>query len=232
MACKVLDTLSDDDSQPLPWMSRTTTPGATANRALAPAAGRPAPPPGTRAGEVAALHQQLEELKVAAEQQVRAAFEQGFHQGENNARQKLETDYRSAVERLGNATAEVAGSRAETLRRAESDTVRLAIEIARRVLHREVSVDAYALEGLVKAALDKLRDQEIIRVRAHADLVKTLTECIARTGRGQSVEILPDPSRAPGGVVFEISRGCLDASLDTQLREIERGLVDQLKTRS
>jgi flagellar biosynthesis/type III secretory pathway protein FliH len=32
--------------------------------------------------------------------------------------------------------------------------------------------------------------------------------------------------------VFEISRGCLDASLDTQLREIERGLVDQLKSRS
>jgi flagellar assembly protein FliH len=181
---------------------------------------------------VAALRQQLEELTVAAEQQVRAAFEQGYHQGENNARQKLETDYRSAIERLATAIAEVSGSRADTLRRAEADTVRLAIEIARRVLHRELSVDPCALEGLVKSALDKLRDHEIIRVRAHADLVKMLTESIGRTGRGQNIEVLPDPSRPPGGVVFEISRGCLDASLDTQLREIERGLVDQLKSRS
>lgn len=227
MACKVIDTLSDDDSQPLPWA--TTGQGT---RTLAPPASRPAPPPGTRAGEVAALRQQMEELRVAAEQQVRAAFEQGFHQGENNARQKLETDYRSAVERLAAAITEVSASRAETLRRAESDTVRLAIEIARRVLHREVSVDPAALEGLVKAALDKLRDQEIIRVRVHADLVKMVTDCITRSGRGRNIEILHDPSRPPGGVVFEISRGCLDASLDTQLREIERGLVDQLKSRS
>ena len=227
MACKVLDGISEDDSQPLPWMA-----GGAGNRTLPPVGGRPAPPPGTRAGEVAALRKQLEELKVAAEQQVRAAFEQGFHQGENAARQKLETDYRSAIERLGAAIAEVSGSRAETLRRAESDTVRLSIEIARRVLHRELSVDPHALEGLIKAALDKLRDQEIIRVRAHGDLIRMLTDCMARHGRGQGIEILHDPSRPPGGVVFEISRGCLDASLDTQLREIERGLVDQLKSRS
>jgi flagellar assembly protein FliH len=225
MACKLLDTLPEDDAQPLPWLA-----GAASRSLPAAAPPRSAAVTGTRA-EAAALRQQIEELKVAAEQQVRAAFQQGFNQGEATTRQKLETEHRTSIERLGAAIVEVAGSRAETLRRAESDTVRLAIEIARRVLHRELSVDPTALEGLIKAALDKLKDQEILRVRVHGDLIKLLTECIARTGRGRTIEIIHDPSRPPGGVVFEISRGCLDASLDTQLREIERGLVDQLKSR-
>jgi flagellar biosynthesis/type III secretory pathway protein FliH len=59
-----------------------------------------------------------------------------------------------------------------------------------------------------------------------------LAECIARTGRGQSIEVVADPAQPAGGIIFEISRGSLDASLDTQLREIERGLIDELKTRN
>ena len=35
----------------------------------------------------------------------------------------------------------------------------------------------------------------------------------------------------PGGAIFEIGRGSLDASVDTQLGEIERGLVDRLGDR-
>jgi flagellar biosynthesis/type III secretory pathway protein FliH len=40
-----------------------------------------------------------------------------------------------------------------------------------------------------------------------------------------------DVAQSRGGAVFEISRGALDASVDTQLREIERGLADQLGDR-
>jgi flagellar biosynthesis/type III secretory pathway protein FliH len=43
------------------------------------------------------------------------------------------------------------------------------------------------------------------------------------------VDVLPDPSCEPGAVRFETSRGCLDASVESQLQEIERGLVDQLR---
>ena len=228
MSCKLLETLPEDDAQPVPWLR-----GAAANRAAPASAAAPRRLPGnTLAGEVMLLRTQLEEFKVSAEQQIRAAFEKGLQQGDAAARQRLENEHHAAVERLAAAVAEVSGSRVETLRRAESDTVRLAVEIARRVLHREISVDPNALEGLVKAALDKLKDNEILRVRANPGLVQLLTESIGRTGRGQSIEILADPSRPPGGIVFEISRGSLDASLDAQLREIERGLADALKTRS
>jgi flagellar biosynthesis/type III secretory pathway protein FliH len=38
-----------------------------------------------------------------------------------------------------------------------------------------------------------------------------------------------DPAQERGGVIFETSRGKLDVSIGTQLREIERGLTDRLR---
>ncbi len=96
----------------------------------------------------------------------------------------------------------------------------------------ELSVDPNALEGLVKAALEKLINHEVLRVRVHPALEKMLAECIARNVRSKSIEIVSDATLPPGGVIFEISRGSLDASVDTQLREIERGLIDEMKNRT
>ena len=108
--------------------------------------------------------------------------------------------------------------------------VRLSIEIARRVLHRELAVDGSALEALIKAAIDKLQQQEVYRVPAfipdqRRKLVRT---CLEQAGRGQGIDVIGDPGQAQGGAFFEISRGALDVSVDTQLREIERGLIDEL----
>jgi flagellar biosynthesis/type III secretory pathway protein FliH len=41
--------------------------------------------------------------------------------------------------------------------------------------------------------------------------------------------VVPDAARELGSVVFETERGSLDASVDTQLEEIERGLTDRLR---
>jgi flagellar assembly protein FliH len=193
-----------------------------------------APKPDAQAkasGEIAQLRSKVAELEAAAEGRLRQAYESGMQAGEEAARQSLEAGVRETVEQLAGAIADVASTRADTIRRAEADTVRLAIEIARRVLHREVSVDPSALEGLIKAALEKLQNQEVHRVRVHPDQERLVRACLDQAGRGQAAEVVVDPVQPRGGVVFEISRGALDASLDTQLAEIERGLVDQLEAR-
>jgi flagellar biosynthesis/type III secretory pathway protein FliH len=43
--------------------------------------------------------------------------------------------------------------------------------------------------------------------------------------------VISDPVQREGGAVFEIGRGSLDASVETQLAEIERGLIDKLEAR-
>jgi flagellar assembly protein FliH len=171
------------------------------------------------------------EFDIALEQKGRQSWEIGFRAGEEAAKQKLEGEVRATTEQLSATIAEVAGTRAATIRRAEADIVRLSIEVARRVLHRELSIDTSALEALIKAALEKLQSQEIYRVRVHPDQEKIVRTCLLQMGRGQGIEVINDPVQPRGGAVFELSSGSLDASVDTQLREIERGLIDHLKSR-
>ena len=161
----------------------------------------------------------------------RQAYDAGFRAGGDAARQAAEAPVAATLRRLGDTIAELAATRAETIRRAEADTVRLALEIARRVLHRELSVDASALEALIHAALEKLQNQEVYRVRVHPSQEKVVKSCLDQSGRGQSIAVIADPVQREGGAVFEISRGSLDASLETQLAEIERGLIDKLEAR-
>lgn len=166
------------------------------------------------------------------QEKINEAWQKGFEAGQKAARQAGENEIRRQVEQLARAIAEIAGLRSETLQRAEADVVRLSIEIARRVLHRELAAGPSALESLIRAALDKLRHQEILRVRVSPGEEELLRGCLEQTGRGTGVEIVADPSRPRGGAVFEISRGALDASVQTQLAEIERDLLDELRMRT
>jgi flagellar assembly protein FliH len=173
-----------------------------------------------------------EELNAAIELRVRQAYESGFREGEAAARQSAESQVREAVEKLAATVVEVAATRGDAIHRAEADIVRLSIEIARRILHRELSLDTSALEALIRAALEKLRSQEVYRVRVHPDQEQLVRACLRQIGRDPAIEVVSDASQPRGGAVFEISRGSLDASVETQLREIEHGLADHLEQRS
>jgi flagellar assembly protein FliH len=217
--------LSEDlaDAQPVAWRQ-----GAAAASVPSQAA---RPVPGGAPNDILQLRARITELNAAAEQQARQAYETGLRTGEGVARKALESETRAAIDRLTATIVDVAATRSDVIQRAEADTVRLAIEIARRVLHRELSVDPSALEALTKAALHKLQSQEIHRVRVHPNQEEIVRASLQQTGRGQGIEVVADPSQPPGGILFDIGRGALDASVGTQLDEIARGLTDQLDGR-
>jgi flagellar assembly protein FliH len=208
------------DAQPVAWRQGTT---------ILAKPGQPIP--AGAPGEVLKLRARITEMNAAAEQQARQAYETGLRSGEGAARKALEGETRAAIDRVTATIADIAGARTEVLQRAEADTVRLAIEIARRVLHRELTVDTNALSALTKAALQKLQSQEIHRVRVHPDQEKLVRASLQESGRSDGVEVIADPSQPPGGILFDIGRGALDASVSTQLDEIARGLTDRLDNR-
>jgi flagellar assembly protein FliH len=125
--------------------------------------------------------------------------------------------------------AELARLRDVIREEATHDLVRLAVSIAARVIHREVSLDPDALVGLVKTAFLKLQTREIQRVKMHPGLESLVRKSIEQGGSPKNLVLTADPALNPGELFFETSQGILDASVDTQLREIERGLIDRLE---
>jgi len=194
-------------------------PGGTP-RLSAPSAAQPP------AADTNPLEAKVQELERRVEQSSREAFEKGLRQGEAEGRKQALAQLDGELQRLSRTIVEMAGLRPAIRREAEEELVRLALAIARRILHRELTVDPEALTGLVKAALEKLEIRDTFRVRTHPDHAGAVERCLAQIGAPRKIEVVPDPSLEKGGVVFETGRGSLDASAETQLAEIQRGLAD------
>lgn len=166
------------------------------------------------------------------EQRLLEAHAAGLREGEAAGQRRAAAELQPVIARLVRSIDEISGLRPRLRREAERDVVQLALAIARRILARELSVDPDAMRGLVLGALERLRSQEISRVRVDPAQEPAVTACLRQTITDRTVEVIADPACERGAVVFETERGSLDASVESQLQEIERGLTDRLRRHS
>jgi len=191
-----------------------------------------ASPARTRTAEKSLVPEsRVAEMQQEAEARTRAAYNQGLAAGEAAAQQRAQQKLDPVLHGLNTTIAELASLRKRIRAEAEDDAVKLAIAIARRVLYRELATDPEAILGLVKAAFSKLNVRETHRLRVSPADAAVIQEHRAKFQIPPGLEIASDESLTPGSAIFETSRGDLDASIETQLSEIDRGLTDTLKRR-
>src|SRR5579883_3164219 len=159
----------------------------------------------------------------------RSNYQHGFEEGRKTARQEAERQIEAMTLQLARSIDELSGLRQRFRHEAEEDVVALAVAIARRILHRELTVAPEALLGLLKAALDKMDAREVHRVRVSRLDAPLVAQHLDRMGLPRPVEVVADPGLGRGAAVLESSRGALDASVETQLAEIERGFADLVR---
>jgi len=219
MLCKVAKPTAT--VKPPVW--RQVRPGAPgAHGVITPAETTPA--------ETADLKKRIAELErdrqAEAAQTRQAAFEQGLRQ----AREEFAAEIKASSERLAKTLSELASWKRKLRAEAEAELLKLSLAVARRILRRELLTDPEAMHGLVYAALQKLQRREIWRVRVCPAGVEAVRSCLENTAAA-SIEVTADSSLKPGDLLIETASGELDASVDTQLLEIERGFADRLALR-
>jgi flagellar assembly protein FliH len=187
-----------------------------------PPAARPADP-----GEpTTQLKTRLAQLQQRYDADIAAAHHRGFSEGEAQARNGPVAEMQAAIQRMAQSVRDLAQLRPCLRRDAEADVVRLSLAIARRVLRREIAVDPTAIQALAQVALQKLGRQEISRVYAHPDQAPAIQAAL--DSAGVRALVVPEITRESGALIFETNQGLLDASVNAQLEEIERGLTDRL----
>lgn len=175
------------------------------------------------AEKVAVLRESLHQLQVSAVAERREAAEAGRRQGDQEARAEL----LPVMERLNASIAEIVGMRSDLRRRAERDVVQLAIMIARRVLHRQLSVDDSALTAIARVAFERLTRSESYTVTVNPRFAASVASALP-SAQAARIQIQPDPECEPGTLTIRSADGVIDASVDAQLDEISRGLADRL----
>lgn len=193
------------------------------DRAEEPTATSPSPDAHHLSERIAELEQTLTKTEAAA-------YARGRREAEAEAQQRYSAAMQSTTDRLAQSVKQLTDVRPRLCKEAEADLLRLALAIAQRILHRELNIDPMALQALVRLSLERLGRQEEIRVRVSANLADAVRTILAKLS-SRPITVAPDPALEAGSLIFETSRGQLDASLHSQLDEIERGLIDHLENR-
>lgn len=165
-------------------------------------------------------------------QRIDAAWNEGYRKGIAEGEQSALRHLEPLMTKLAHTIETLAATRPGLRREAEEDVVRLSVAIARRILNREISMDPDALLGMVNTAFSRLDAREVHRVLVHPNDVQSVQGSLSHLSLPQQVNVIADSKLERGSVLFETSRGTLDASMSTQLQEIERGLVDRAVRRS
>jgi flagellar assembly protein FliH len=166
-----------------------------------------------------------QEFQVRLQQERGAAFEAGREAAQNASKQEHQAHY----ERLSRSIEELAVCRLRYRQETEREVVQLALEIARRILRRELTIDPEAILGLLRAGLESVSLREVLEVRVHAANADIVRTALQKMGAPAAISVVGDPHLEPGAVCVETRRGGFDASAETQIEEIQRGFADLME---
>jgi flagellar assembly protein FliH len=168
----------------------------------------------------------------SSDQIAQLAYEKGVSDGKVSARgefEKATADMRAQI--LG-AVHGFSKERAEYFGRVEVEVVRLALSVARKILHRESQIDPMVLTGVVHVALQKIDGDTRVRMRTHPDEARFWSDYFKQAKEiYPPIEVMGDPSLPQGHCTLETEFGSTEIGLDTQLKEIEQGFFDLLERR-
>jgi flagellar assembly protein FliH len=154
------------------------------------------------------------------------AYEQGFRQGEEAARQALTAQLSPVLSAFQQATTEIVHLRATVLQQAEEDIITLAFQLARKIIQYEALEHREVLAATLTRALEHVVEQDQIVVRVHPDDVHYAAEIKEALGQARgdikTLTVQGNTSIGRGGCLVESSLGTIDARIEAQFDELEQ----------
>ena len=155
------------------------------------------------------------------------SYQRGLADGKNLAERGLINVFRA----LRTAAETVQALREKALRESEDELLHLIVMVARKVILKEVSQDRSILSEVVRNALSGLSERDRITIRLNPDDYALATsgrdDVIAIEAASDRMVLKADPSVISGGCMIDTEMGTLDATIDAQLDEIYRHLLEE-----
>jgi flagellar assembly protein FliH len=158
----------------------------------------------------------------ALEQEI---FAKGFAQGQQAGAAAAQQETAALAKKLAATLDDLMRVRNEMIRHTEKQMVQLALAVARRVVHREVSIDAGLLVTMMRVALERVSDAARVTVRLNPIDHKNVLAVHEGAVASDQVTLTADPRVVRGGCRVESEYGEIDAGVDAQIEEIARALL-------
>ena len=168
-----------------------------------------------------------EEVRRFAEE----AFTKGLEQGRSETMIAQREKVDQVTTALKTAIEEFSHLRKQDVDRMETETVRLALSIAKKIIGKESS-EADTITHVFKMAMQKVTDPRSLILRLNPEDIQTIRklqeEWLVGSDMNGDFQIEADESILQGGCIIETKLGDVDARIDQQIKIIEEQLNAQL----
>jgi len=174
----------------------------------------------------------LESLKKETEayqRGVREGHQDGFSQGRKAGVADGLKEIEPVVHLFQQALQEINVLRKELCLRAEQETVRLSLAIARKILVREPETNPEIIKGIVIKTFKTIAMNPPVRIRINPSELAYIQERRQLIPIEGEVDFIEDPSISRGGCVVETLSGDVDARLESQMEMIEEAFLPGLE---
>lgn len=180
-----------------------------------------------KAEELQRIHEEKEKLfQITREKAYQEGYKDGLERGTLEGKQQ----YEAAIDHAQSLIMQAEADWKKRILQSEPYVIELVMEIAKKIIQRELLLDQNAIIGIVQEALKQSSELREITVALHPsdyEVVRLRIDELKRHISNQANLILvPDHSITSGGCMIRTSLGTLDARIDTQLEELKKALMD------
>lgn len=155
--------------------------------------------------------------------------EEAYARGLQDGLAAVETGLNQTVEAFAKAAEEISVLRRDLLQNASRDMAQLAMAIARRVIHVELSINPEVVLETIQMALQAAINSDEFRIKVNPQDFALVTErkpqMLASVSGLKNVIIESDHHVGRGGALLESDLGEVDATIESQTASIERQLL-------
>lgn len=187
--------------------------------------------------DLARVREEIRTAQAERDQIREAARREGCEQGLEDAREQAARSERlriaGEVEALGELLRKVAAgveaTRSELVTAGERELVKLALAVAEKIVKAQVASGAPVATENLRRAIELTVRRTQVKALVHPQDLSLIEEYLPRLRRDFSdlgpVTLEPSAAVERGGILLQTPTGSVDATLGTQLAEIERGLL-------
>ena len=171
------------------------------------------------------FEQQLNECKKQIEIEKNKAYEEGYKKGKVEANSEIAKELEEKLSLLKNSIQKVDNINElfeEKILSIEKELISVALDIAKEVIQKEVSVNSKEIAyNLAKALMEDIKDATKIQIKVNPKDAKYLKE-----QNLQNVEIVEDEAVKEGGVVIISDIGNIDAEILQRFKAIKEAVLE------
>lgn len=171
-----------------------------------------------------------ENWETEKQQYINQAQEEGYKKGFDLGKQESINQYKTLLTEANNIVKSATTDYHATIEQSDETILELAIRVAEKIIKKELRENPELFNSIVSTAIKEIKDQSSLTIYVHPSnyelVIQQKDEIDRLVGKDINVSVYINEDLNEDSCLIEHPFGRIDASVDTQLQELRRILLE------